>query len=274
MTASAFTRLAGLFLLSGAAVLLAACDKPAASSAKAAAGGSSQTVLRVGTSGAYPPFTQRDASGQLAGYDVDVLNAVGAKLGYRIEWTTAEFSGLFGMLDTQRIDTIANLVSVTEARKQKYLFSTPYAYSGAQLVVKNGSPIHTLDDLKGKTLGAMLGNNLQQYASQWNEQHGNPFTVKTYQDNSGVYGDVANGRLDAFIDSQITALVQIKAQNLPLQLGSEKKLYEIQQAFPFRNTPDDQAFAARFDQALAALAADGTLTRLSAKWVGTDVSKP
>ncbi|WP_213880966.1 transporter substrate-binding domain-containing protein [Pseudomonas sp. dw_358] len=268
-------RLAGTCLLAALSLLLGACDKhddAKAATSAAAPAADAQTVLRVGTSGAYPPFESRDAQGQLVGYDVDVLNAVGSKLNYRIEWTTAEFSGLFGMLDTHRIDTVANLISVTPAREKKYLFSTPYAYDGAQLVVKNGSPLKTLEDLKGKTLGAMLGSDLQQYASNWDSEHGNPYTLKTYQDNSGVYDDVANGRLDAFIDSEITALVQIKAKNLPLKIANDTKLYSIKQSFPFRNTPTDQAFANRFNQALDELAKDGTLSKISQKWLGKDVT--
>lgn len=270
-------RFAGALLIACAGASLVACDKSPSNSQAAVSAGpdvkGNVAVLRVGTSSAYPPFTLRDKDGKPAGYDVDLLNAVGAKLGYKIEWTTAEFSGLFGMLDTNRIDTIAQLVSVTPEREKKYRFSTPYAYSGAQLVVKPDSSVRTLEDLKGKTLGVVLGINLQQYASEWNAAHGNPFTLKTYQDNNGVYDDVVNGRLDAFIDSQITAIVQINARTLPLKLASDKPLYEIRHAYPFRNTTADQALADRFDKALGELIADGTLTRISDKWVGSDVSK-
>lgn len=263
-----------LAIILAATFVLSGCDDKKDNSPKNNSQDNSQTILRVGTSGAYPPFESRDANGNLVGFDVDVLNAIGKKLNYKIEWTTAEFSGLFGMLDTHRIDTIANLVSVTPERQKKYLFSKDYAYDGAQLVVKKDSNIQNLSDLKGKVLGAMLGNDLQQYAVQWDASHGNPFTIKTYQDNSGVYDDVVNGRLDAFIDSEITALVQIKAKNLPLKIASDKKLYTIEQAFPFRKDDKDQAFVTKFNQALDELSKDGTLTRLSVQWLGKDITHP
>ncbi len=262
-------------LMVAATVMLSGCDNSKKDTAsKNSSSDNAQTTLRVGTSGAYPPFEYRDTNGKLVGFDVDVLNAIGKKLNYKVEWTTAEFSGLFGMLDTHRIDTIANLVSVTPERQKKYLFSKDYAYDGAQLVVKKDSSIKNLSDLKGKVLGAMLGNDLQQYATQWNSTHGNTFTIKTYQDNSGVYDDVVNGRLDAFIDSEITALVQIKAKNLPLKIASDKKLYTIEQAFPFRKDDKDQAFVNKFNQALDELSKDGTLTRLSIQWLGKDITHP
>lgn len=83
------------------------------------------TDVKVGMSGRYFPFTfvKQD---ELQGFEVDVWNEIGKRNDYKVEFVTANFSGLFGLLETGRIDTISNQITITDARKAKYLFSDPY----------------------------------------------------------------------------------------------------------------------------------------------------
>ena len=80
--------------------------------------------LRVGMSGQYFPFTFVEQD-ELKGFDVDVMNAIGEELGRDIQYETANFSGLFGMLESGRIDTVANQITITEERQKAYIFSDP-----------------------------------------------------------------------------------------------------------------------------------------------------
>ena len=117
--------------------------------------------LRVGMSGQYFPFTfvEQDV---LKGFDVDVMKAIGKEMGREIQFQTANFSGLFGMLGAGRIDTVANQITITDERKKAYLFSEPYVYDGAQVVVKKGNDeIQGVEDLKGKTVAVNLGSNFE-----------------------------------------------------------------------------------------------------------------
>ncbi len=236
---------------------------------------SDRKVLRVGTSGIYPPFASKGKDGELEGYDVDVLKAVGDKLGYEVEWTVAEFSGLFGMMDSDRIDTIANSITINKERQEKYDFTEPNSYSGVILVVKDDNDnIQTLEDLKGKTLGALLGNNMHQYVTEWNEENGNEINIRPYQDVSATYDEVALGRLDAFIDSRITAFARIKKESLPLKVSSDKAIFEVENAFPFVKSEENKAFIERFNKALQELKDDGKLKEFSDKWSEVDLSIP
>lgn len=263
------------------AVFLTACgagktgDSANSDAAKDSQGASTKKVLRVGTSGIYPPFVSKGKDQKLEGYDVDVLNLVGEKLGYEMEWTVAEFSGLFGMMDSGRIDTIANLIAVTDERKEKYDFTDPYAYYSVTLVVKNDrDDIKSMDDLKGKNLGALLGNNMHKYATKWNEEHGNEINIRAYQDVSGTYKEVDMGRIDAFIDSNFVAHSRIKKEGLPLKIFSEKPLYTTENAFPFVKSKENEEFIKQFSKALQELKDSGKLKELSDKWSEIDVTKP
>lgn len=96
-------------LVSGAAILLAALSGQAIS----------QETIKVGMSGKYFPFTfvKQD---KLQGFEVDMWNQIGERTGYKVEFVTASFSGLFGMLETGRVDTISNQITITDERKAKY----------------------------------------------------------------------------------------------------------------------------------------------------------
>lgn len=259
-------------------VLLAACgaEKTSESPGNDSSNESpDKKVLRVGTSGIYPPFVSQAKDEKLEGYDVDVLEIIGEKIGYEIEWTVAEFAGLFGMMDSGRIDTIANLIAVTEERAEKYDFTDPYAYYSVSLVVKDDrSDIQSLDDMKGKNLGALLGNNMHNYATKWNEENGNEINIRAYQDVSGTYDEVALGRIDAFIDSNFVAHSRIKEEGLPLKLFSETPLYTTENAFPFVKKEENASFIKEFNKALGELREEGKLKELSDKWSEIDVTIP
>ncbi len=101
-------------LVSGAAILLATLSGQAIA----------QETIKVGMSGKYFPFTfvKQD---KLQGFEVDMWNQIGERTGYKVEFVTASFSGLFGMLETGRVDTISNQITITDERKAKYAFSSP-----------------------------------------------------------------------------------------------------------------------------------------------------
>lgn len=100
-------------LIHKATVTLAALSLSAASGLFAAS--AQADTLRVGMSGGYFPFTFVEQD-ELKGFEVDVMNAVGEITGDDIEFVTASFSGLAGMLESGRIDTIANQITITPER--------------------------------------------------------------------------------------------------------------------------------------------------------------
>ena len=228
----------------------------------------SQQVIKVGSSGGYFPFTFMKDD-KLQGFEIDVWNEIGKRAGYKIDFVTAGFSGLFGMLDTGKIDTIANQITITDQRKQKYLFATPYVYTGAQIVVKKGNTkITKLEDLKGKKIGVDLGSNYEQIMKTYDKN--NEMSIITYQ-GSGATQDVILGRIDALMIDKVSALASLQEQKLDLQLAGDV-VEPIQNAFPFVNNDKNKASLVKVDKAIEAMKADGTLQKISTKWVKTDIT--
>lgn len=226
-------------------------------------------TIRVGMSGQYFPFTfvEQDT---LKGFEVDVMDAIAQEMGRKVEYQTAAFSGLFGMLGAGRIDTVANQITITDERQKAYLFSEPYVYDGAQVVTKAGNDgINGVEDLKGKTVAVNLGSNFE--ALLRDLPYADEIDIKTYESN--IERDTALGRVDAFVMDRVSASQIIKEKPLPLQLAGPT-FSQITNAYPFRDTERGRALRDEVNAALATLRNNGTLRAISEEWFGTDITAP
>lgn len=103
--------------------------------------------IRVGTESTYSPFSFVDNDNRLTGYDVEVMRAIAEKAGWQPDFVTSSWDALFAALDADRVDTIANQVTINPEREAQYVFSEPYTYSRGVIVTR-------ADDDSIKTLAA------------------------------------------------------------------------------------------------------------------------
>lgn len=228
----------------------------------------SKRVIKVGTSGGYFPFTFFE-NDKLQGFEIDVWNAIAKQLDANVEFKTSKFSGLFGMLETSKIDTISNQITMTEKRLSKYNFALPYVYDGAQIIVHaDTNDINSLEDLKGKKIGVGLGTNYAQIIKEFDTN--DEIEVISYEGN-GFQQDVKLKRIDAYIEDRTSAVESIKKASLPLKLvGSPIKV--LVNGFPFLKNEQNQTLIADVNGALTALRENGTLKEISMKWFNTDIT--
>ncbi|MGW4246952.1 transporter substrate-binding domain-containing protein [Nocardia sp. NPDC004722] len=222
-------------------------------------------VLKVGTEGTYSPFSYQDG-GNLTGYDIDVIKAVGDKIGKKVEFTQAPWDSLFAALESKRVDLIANQVTVNDARQQKYSLSQPYTVSEGVIVTKTGNDgIHTLADLNGKTCAQSETSNWAQVAKTAGcKVEAIPGFVEATQ-------LLKTGRADATVNDTLAVNAFTKAQGAGAIQIVGKTGETSKQAFAARK--DSQALTDQINKALDELRADGTLAKISEKYFGTDVSK-
>ena len=227
-------------------------------------------TIRVGMSGGYFPFTFTRAD-ELQGFEVDFLNAIAEETGDEVEFVTMSFSGLVGALESGRIDTIANQITITPEREAKFAFTQPYVYDGAQVVVKAGNEdeITGPESLKGRSVAVNLGSNYEQLLREL--PYAEEIDIRTYESN--IEQDTALGRVDAFVMDRVSSAQVIKESPLPLALAGQP-FSEIRNALPFRNDAEGQALRDRVDAAITTLKDDGTLAEISQKWLDADVTAP
>lgn len=226
-------------------------------------------TLQIALEGTFPPFNYKAPNGQLDGYDVDVAKAVAAKLGVKAEFVTTEWSGIIAGLQAKRYDVIVNQVAITPEREKVLDFSPPYTYSTAQLIQRKNDDrqFKSLDDLKGHKLGVSLGSNYNDMAKSVPG-----IDVKTYPGAPEYLRDLASGRIDAALNDRLMLAYLAKTSNLPLRTGANVGDQEDQMGIPFRK--GNPKFAKAIADAIDQLKQDGTLTKISEKWFGIDVSKP
>ena len=225
-------------------------------------------TLNVGMSGGYFPFTFVKLD-KLQGFEVDFINAIAAETGDDVNFVTMSFSGLIGALESGRIDTVANQITVTPEREAKFAFSQPYVYDGAQVVVKKGNEetITGPESLSGKKVAVNLGSNFEELLGAL--PNAAEIDVRTYESN--IAQDTALGRVDAFVMDRVSTAQLIKESKLPLQQAG-KPFETIENALPFLKTPEKQAVLKKVDDALTAMRKDGTLTKISEKWFAADIT--
>lgn len=225
-------------------------------------------TLNVGMSGGYFPFTFVKLD-ELQGFEVDFINAIAEETGDDVNFVTMSFSGLVGALETGRIDTIANQITITPEREAKFAFSQPYVFDGAQVVVKKGNEetIASVDDLSGKTVAVNLGSNFEQLLNEL--PNAADIDIRTYESN--IAQDTALGRVDAFVMDRVSSAQLIAESPLPLAFAG-KPFSEIRNALPFRNDEKGTELRNRIDAAITTLKENGTLAEISDKWFGTDIS--
>ena len=154
-------------VLAGSAVMaLAACGTstsagtPAAEAASAAASAPAQKIF-IGISPDYPPYDDLTADGKITGYDYEMgewLFNWMKENGYNYdhEWKQMSFDTIISAIQADQVDL--GISGFTYDSERKVLFSTPYHESAeVALVLKDNAEINTLDDLKGRNIGAQLG---------------------------------------------------------------------------------------------------------------------
>lgn len=225
----------------------------------------------VGMSGGYKPYTFMDSQGELKGFDVDVWKEIGKRMDKKVSFQTSDFSGLFGKLDSKKINTIANQITITEDRLEKYYFTDPYVYYGAQLIVnESNDEIKDLESLKGKKVGVSLGSNYEKMVKEFDKN--NEIEVITYENFQGSLQDVSNGRIDAVLNDRLAALTSIKESGLDIKLGGAP-VKELHNAFPFVKEEVNKELINEINKAIESMYKDGTMEEISLKWFEVDITK-
>ena len=113
-------------------------------------------TLKVGSDTTSPPMEMIDeATGQIVGFDIDVVNAICAKINCKAEFVTTGWDGIFVALGEGQFDLVASGVSITDERKQTMDFTEPYMINAQAILVRAEDSGLTLDDFKaGKKLSA------------------------------------------------------------------------------------------------------------------------
>ena len=165
----------------------------------------------VGTNPEFPPFEYQDKEGNMEGFDLDLMTAIGEDQGFEVDFQSLEFDALTGALATGQIDAAAAGISVTPERNEQVLFSNPYMNASLGIVVtKDNTSIKSADDLKGKVVCAQLGTTGAEAATKLKEE-GVIKDAKLLANFNVCMQELATGGSDACINDMPVNLNYIEA---------------------------------------------------------------
>jgi polar amino acid transport system substrate-binding protein len=260
------TRLAAFFavlLLALAAVAVAGCGGGSDSTGSGGGGGEANSEngggepLTVGSDIPYPPFEQGKA-GNYTGFDIELIEAIGEKIGRKPEVQDTSFETIFRDVQQGKFDAAISAATITEEREKAVDFSNPYYLSEQALLVTEGSPFKELKELEGKTVGVQQGTTGQELAK---EEIGGA-EIRPFPEGPDAVNALKSGTVEAVV---IDAPV---AQNAVEKSGG----VEIAEKIP---TEEDYGIAVaqgetelleEINQGLKEVEEDGTYTKIFKKW--------
>ena len=163
-------------------------------------------VLYVGTNAEYPPFEYLDENGNVAGFDIDLMNEIAKIIGKKIEIKDMTFDGLIPALEARTIDIIIAGMTVNESKKKIMNFSTPY-YEVRQniIVLDNNTDITNLSSLDNKRVAVVLGYRADNILST-NEA----VTLERYNRTADTVLALQSGKVDAAVMDSPVAIGYVK----------------------------------------------------------------
>lgn len=226
-------------------------------------------TLKVATEGSMYPWTFTE-DGEIAGYEADIMAEMEKRTGYTIELEAIDWSGIFGALDAGRADTIADIITITDERKEKYVFTQPYVYNPMVLATKSDSDINSMEDIDGKTMVVEVGSSDEIVLEQVQKDFGVKIEPVYYEGISIT--DVENGRVDLWIGGEPSLNTQINEGEYDLKVVGFTGAYQ-EYGYPFLKGEEGEALCKEFDDALTAMKEDGTLKAISEKWFKMDITE-
>jgi len=218
--------------------------------------------MKVGANIGNVPWEFQDASGNMVGFEIDLVNEVAKRLGKEAKIENIPFNGLFSAVQSGQIDAAVSSITITPKRLQSVSFAQPYYDSDQSLTVTAASGLKSLDDLKGKVVGVDTGSTGDMWATENQAKYG--FSeIRKFEGLAPAMLDLEAGRIDGYI-SDIPALqyyVKDKPQFVVAQRIPTGEQYSIMFA-------KDSPLAAETNKILSDLKKEGFIANLHQKWFG------
>jgi len=267
------TRLRLFSLLPAAALALTAAAGCATSTQTGSSGDGGVALVKSGvlttcTHLPYEPF-QFEKDGQTVGFDVDLVNLVAKELGVTQEILNTPFEGIQSGEDmnTNKCDLAAAGMTINDVRKQNFDFSDPYFDATQALIVKKGSNIKTLADLKGKKLGAQEATTGREYADK--NAAANGYTVAGYEDLALQLTAVQTGLVDGAINDN-GVLFDFAKKNADLEVVTE---FQTGEQYGIGVKKGNDALRTKINEVIKKSKENGEYDKIYEKWFGKKPEK-
>ena len=216
--------------------------------------------LTIATSPDFPPFESLGENGAVVGIEIDILETICTELGVELAIEQIDFESVLPGVQAGKYDMGVSGISVTPAREENTLFTTPYCLAAQAIVVVKGSPIATKADLQGKTVSVQTGTTAETYCME------NGYEVSSFTANADAEEALIAGKVDAWVIDDLTAAEMVKIYNEEhgetlVVLGEAMTTEPYAFAFAFGS----EELVEKINGILSKLVADGTVASIFEK---------
>lgn len=235
-----------------------------------------QKSITVGFDNTFVPMGFEEKNGNYVGFDIELAKYVSKKLGITVHFQPIDWDMKETELQNGTIDAIWNGYSATDERREKVAFTIPYMQNSQILVVKKTSGIHSVEDMKGKVLGAQNG------SSGMLDFEEHPEVLKNrvkggdadqYQSVNEAIIDLKNDRIDALLIDRVYADYYLTTEGIADEYDTIPSGFESE-SFAVGVRPADKKLLEALNQAFKELYQEGIFQQISEKWFGEDVATP
>jgi polar amino acid transport system substrate-binding protein len=228
-----------------------------------AAGFASAQTLKVGANIGNVPWEFQNEKGEFVGFEIDLMNEIGKRLGEKVEFVNIPFQGLFAAVQSGQIDAAVSSITITKKRLESVSFAQPYYDSDQSLTVTKASGIKNVEGMSGKAVGVDTGSTGDIWTTE-NKAKYKLGEIRRFEGLNPAMLDLAAGRIDGYI-SDIPALLYYVKDKPQFAVVERIKTTE-QYSVMFKK---DSPLAAKVNDAITAMKKDGTLAKLHQTWFGT-----
>lgn len=223
----------------------------------------STKTLRCATFADVPPFASPDLkTREMAGFDVDLCNAIAKQLGVTAEVKPVSVEARVPEVKLGRVDiTVANL-AYTQSRAEQIQFSDPYYLAKEMLIVPADDQGQTKADFAGQRIASTKGSTSEMSIKL------NKSEPLTFQDTASAYLAVQQGKARGMVANTMTTT---KFVNESQTKGKKMKMIQdpmLFQPIGIGMAKDQPALTAKINEALHALDEAGEINKIWDKWLG------
>lgn len=230
--------------------------------------------IRIGVEGAYPPFSEVGADGKLKGFEIDLALALCAQMKAECTLVQQDFDGLIPALQARKIDAIVASMSVTDERKKVIAFSVPYYNTPARFTAKADAKFDfSPAGLKGKKIAVQRATIHEKFAAETFKQS----EIVRYATQDQAFLDLKSGRVDLTLADLVASDLGFVKTPSGKGFGfvgpsyNDEKYFGIGTGVGLRKA-DEKTLAKKFNDAIAAVRANGTFKKLNDKYFEYDIA--
>ena len=230
----------------------------------------SSGALTIGTRTGSPPFAYINKNNEWVGFSIDLVDvlikpeiekAVGKSI--KIEKKESTPQTRIPLLTSNSVDLIAETMTDTPQRREQVDFSLTFFYTGAQFLVKKGSPIHGVNDIVGKRIASQQGSTNAKIIREKYPQA----QLREFPDQPAAFQALVQGQVDAYTNDGIQlAGLKAKAPN-PSDWEVVGDFYS-EEPYGMAMRKGDAKFKAAVDAGLRKGFESGKYFELYDKWFG------